>query len=295
MIPRFKFNIELLLRIILGITFLISAYSKIISPGSVEVILIDQAIVPDRELAGLIVRIFIGLEFAIGLLFLQPYYLKRFTIPLTWLLLFVFTAYLAYSGFVLGDKENCGCFGDMIKMTPVESIFKNILLVLLSIILFRKGNDENGRVYVPLVIILISLAAVFLISPVKKIEDFQFGKYIYFEDAGRVDLAEGDKLLAVASLDCEHCQMTAKDLAELKKAFDYLPDLYFLFFREGDTTVDSFRSITNSDFPYHMIDVGDFFDLIGSAPPRIYWLQNGRIEKYWDDQFVKNIMLEFKK
>lgn len=293
MIPRINFN--MLIRIILSITFLVSAYSKIIAPGSVEVILIDQSIVSDRELAGLIVRIFIGFEIAIGLLFLQHNYLKRFTIPFTWVMLFVFTAYLAYSGFVLGDKENCGCFGNMIKMTPAQSILKNILLVSLSIILFRKTNDQTGRVYVPIIIIVVSLAGVFLFSPMKEIKEFQFSKYIYFEDAGRVDLAEGDKLLAVLSLDCEHCQMTAKDLAGLKQTFEYLPDIYFLFFREGGTTVDQFRSITNSNFPYHIIDVGDFFDLIGSAPPRIYWLKNGGIQKYWDDQFVKNIMLEFKK
>ncbi len=287
--------VKIVLQVILSITFLLSAYSKIISPGSVEVILIDQGIVSGRELAAYIVRIFISFEFAIGILFLIPVYLKRLTIPLTWILLVVFTGYLFYSGLILGDKENCGCFGDLIKMSPFESILKNIIIAALSIFLFRLIADVRGKIFIFPTVILFSLLIVFVSSPIKNVDDFQFRKYIYFEGAGRVDLSEGNKLLAVFSFDCEHCQHTAKDIAKLKRTFDEIPELYALFFSEGGITIDSFKTITNSNFPHHMIDQNDFFELIGSSPPRIYWLKDGKVEKYWDDQFVKNIVLEFKR
>jgi hypothetical protein len=295
MSPKSNTNIKILLQIILSITFLLSAYSKIIAPGSVEVILIDQGIVSSRELAAYIVRIFIAFEFAIGILFLTPYYLKRFTIPLTWILLIVFTGYLVYSGIVLGEEENCGCFGDLIKMSPIESIIKNIIIAALSVILFRKINDERRKMFIPPIVLLASFLMVFIFSPLRNVKDFQFGKYINFEGAGRVDLSDGNKLLAVFSFDCEHCQHTAKDIAKLKRTFMEIPEVYALFFSEGGITIDSFRAVTNSNFPYHMIDHADFFELIGSTPPRIYWLKDGKVEKYWDDQFVKNFMLEFKK
>lgn len=287
--------IKIVLQAILSITFLFSAYSKIISPGSVEVILIDQGIVSSRELAAYIVRIFISFEFAIGILFLIPVYLKRLTIPFTWILLIVFTVYLYYSGVILGDKENCGCFGDLIKMSPLESILKNIIIAAISVVLYRLIYDVRKKIFVFTTTILISFLFVFVSSPIKSVENFQFSKYIYFEGAGRVDLSEGNKLLAVFSFDCEHCQHTAKDIAKLKGTFEEIPDLYALFFREGGITIDSFKTITNSDFPYHIIDLNDFFELIGSTPPRIYWLKDGKVEKYWDNQFVKNIILEFKK
>lgn len=292
---KIAFDFKILLRLLLAATFILSAYSKIILPGSIEVILIDQGITTDRNIAAYIVRIFIGVELAIGILFLSPYYLKSITIPLTWGLLFFFTGYLAYTGFILGDKNNCGCFGELIKMTPVESILKNIFLLILSFLLFFRTRDDTRKLFLPAIIILISLPVVFLISPARDISEFKFGKYIYFEEAGRVDLTSGDKLVAVFSLDCEHCQQTASELADLKRNENNLPDVYVLFFSEGNVTVDLFNSITHSNFPYYMIEANDFFDLIGTQPPRIYWLKNGKVVKYWDDNLEKSLVEVFTK
>lgn len=288
-----RFNLADILRIILSVTFLISAYSKIINPGSVEVILIDQGIVSDRITAAYIIRLFIGLEFAIGILFLFPYYLKSITIPLTFILLIFFSGYLGYSGFILGEKENCGCFGEMLKMSPVESILKNILLMILVVILFVKGNDIRKKIFLPIAVVPLVFATVFIISPIRDVSEFKFSKFIYFEGAGRVDLTSGEKIVAVFSLDCEHCQQTASEIADLQRNENNLPELYVLFFSEGNVTVDLFNSITHSNFPYHMIDANDFFSLIGNQPPRIYWLRNGKVEKYWDDNVAESLKSTF--
>jgi hypothetical protein len=292
---KIAFDFKTLLRLLLVATFILSAYSKIILPGSIEVILIDQGITSNRNVAAYIVRIFIGIELAVGILFMFPYYLKSITIPLTWGLLFFFTGYLAYTGFIIGDKNNCGCFGELIKMTPVESILKNIFLLILSFLLFFKTSDDKRKFFLPLIIILISLPVVFFISPVRDISEFKFSKYIYFEGAGRIDLTSGDKLVAVFSLDCDHCQQTASEIADLKRNENNLPGVFVLFFSEGNVTVDIFNSITHSNFPYYMIEVNDFFDLIGTQPPRIYWLKNGKVIKYWDDNFEKNLSEAFVK
>ncbi|MEW6508924.1 MAG: MauE/DoxX family redox-associated membrane protein [Bacteroidota bacterium] len=288
-------DFKILLRLLLAATFLLSAYSKIILPGSIEIILIDQGIITDRAAAAYVVRLFIGLELAIGLLFVFPYYLKSITIPLTWGLLFFFTGYLSYTGFVLGDKNNCGCFGELIKMTPLESIIKNIFLLILSFLLFYKTKDDRRKIILPLSIILISFPIIFLISPVRDVSEFKFSKYIYFEGKGRVDLSSSNILLGVFGLDCEHCQQTATLLADIKRENTSLPEIYVLFFSEGNTTVEQFNTITYSSFPYHMIDAGDFFNLIGSQPPRIYWLKEGNIEKFWDNNFEKSLLEEFGK
>lgn len=288
-----KLNLVIILRLIIAATFLLSAYSKVINPGSVEVILIDQGIVNDRITTAYIIRLFIGLEFAIGILFLLPYYLKSITIPLTLLLLIFFSGYLGYSGFILGDKENCGCFGEVLKMSPVESILKNIALIILVLILFVKANDNRKKIYLTIVVLPLAFATVFAISPIRDVSEFKFSKFIYFEGAGRVDLTSGDKLVAVFSLDCDHCQQTATEIAELQRNDYNLPDLYVLFFSEGNVTVDLFNSITHSNFSYHMIDANDFFNLIGNQPPRIYWLKNGKVEKYWDDKVGENLRLVF--
>lgn len=288
-----KQKIALALRLLLGITFILSAYSKIISPGLVEIILIEHGIAPTREIAALFVRLLIGFELGLGVLFFQPYFLKRFVISLSGFFLIAFTVYLIYTGFILHDDQNCGCFGEMIAMSPVESIIKNLVLIGVNIWLLLLLKEEKKNFIIPTILILASVVAVFLISPIKPDEGFQFVAYTNFEGKGRVDLSSGDKLLAVFNTECEHCQATAKELTEMKKKFDWFPEMYALIFEEGNTTVDKFKEMTNSDFPYVKISSKIFFELIGSAPPRVYWLHNGLVKEKWDDNFLIRITKAF--
>lgn len=288
-------SLKTALQILLGLIFIFSAYSKLVSYGMIEIILVDQGFITDRATAGYIVRLLIGVEFAIGFSYLLPYNIKKIVIPTSLLLLTFFTIYLVYSGFVLGEKENCGCFGTVVEMSPIESIIKNIVLIILNVVLLKLKKDEKKNYALPTVITILSLIFVFIIIPIRDVKDFKFEKYTSFIGEGRVDLADGNKLLCIFSLDCDHCQQAAKDLWGLKNRISGIPETYVLFFSEGGVSVDSFKTLTNSNFPYYMINATEFFDLIGTTSPRIYWLKNGNIEKYWDEDFIKNIVLEFKK
>lgn len=287
-------SFRIIIQLLLALTFIISAYSKLISPGLIEIILVDQGIFTDRMLAGFAVRILAGIELALGLLYLFPYNIKKITIPVSLLLLIFFTGYLFYTGFVLGDKENCGCFGTVVEMSPVESIIKNLILIAFIIVLFKLIKEEKRNFIIPPVLTVAAIAAVFLITPLKDVKDFKFEKYTSFVGSGRVDLTEGDKLLCVFSLDCEHCQLAAKELWGLEHRIQGFPETYVLFFSEGGVSVDSFKTITGSNFAYSMINSTEFFDLIGTTSPRIYWLKDGIVKKFWDNNFIRNIVYEFK-
>jgi len=286
---------SLVMQIVLSFLFLLSAYSKIIMPGIVEIILVDHGIFKDRINAGYFVRLLIGGELSLGLLLLQNNYLKKLIIPATILLLTAFTIYLFYTGIIIGDKENCGCFGGLIKMSPKESILKNILMLLFSIILFKLKKKDGKKIILPVLIILISFSSVMAFAPVKNIKDFKFSKYTYFEEKGRVDLSSGDKIVAIFNLECDHCQAVSRELPKLIKKNSNIPEVYILFFKEGNTTPLMFQQITNSKFPYHIITTHEFFDLIGSSPPRLYWLKEGVVMKIWDEDFEKNITASFGK
>lgn len=277
----------------LGIVFIISAYSKFISPGIIEIILTDQGIASTRQTAGVIVRLLIGFEFALGVLFFQRFYLKKIVLPLTFFFLVTFSLYLGYTGLVLKETQNCGCFGTLIQMSPVESIFKNIVLLVLSVILYKfLGEDKKNKFVIPAVV-FVSVAAIFISLPIKSLNDFKFSKYSSFEGSGRVDLSEGDKLIAILDPDCDHCQNLAKDITKLRRTMKWVPEIYALFLDEGTVSVDSFKAMTQSNFPYRKIKVNEFFDLIGKTPPRIYWIQNGRIKEIWDNNFISNIAKKF--
>lgn len=280
------------LRILLSGVFLFSAYSKLVAPGLIEIILMDQGFASSRESVAFYVRLLIGLELALGFLFLQSNYLKKIIIPASTLFLVGFTAYLAYTGFVLGEKDNCGCFGEMLKLSPVESILKNILLLVPAIVLFKITKERNRNILLPIILTAISIALVFLISPITENKDFEFARYTSFEGSGRVDLSSGNKLVAVFNTECDHCQAAAKELFKLRNSKNF-PEMYVLFFTEGSVSVDSFKTITSSNFPFRTIPLNEFFSLIGQTPPRIYWLQNGTVKKKWDNEFYVNIKKAF--
>lgn len=279
------------LRILLGITFLFSAYTKFVGSGFFEITLMDQGLAPDRFFAAQLARFFIGLEFALGILMLLPFYTKKL-MTASLLLLGGFTLHLVYL-WSIGDTENCGCFGEMISMTPVESIIKNIILIGISAFVFWKTSYDKCSIKPILLATGLIIASMWLFLPLPNHSDFPFQKLTQFEYAGRVDLAAGEKVVAVFNLDCEHCQEAASQLAELEGVSSSFPKLYVLFYQEGSTTVAEFEELTAFAYPYAFIDMNTFFDLIGNSPPRMYHLKAGKVEAIWDEDFVSHFQEMF--
>jgi len=276
-----------IVRVLLGVTFLFSAYTKAVAPGFFEITLIDQGIAVTRNFAAQMTRFIIGMEFSIGLLMLLPFYTKRLMV-LSAVLLSVFSVHLVYLVFI-GDNENCGCFGEMISMTPAESLLKNLVLFLVTMFVYFKANERKINVLFPILGSSILTFFIWFIIPIPDNNDFPFKKFSNFESIGRVDLSEKNGLVAIFNLDCEHCQDAAKEISTLKKELNQFPNVFVLFYKEGSTSVEEFEKITETKFPYALIDVNDFFDLIGNSPPRIYQIEKGQVKNIWDDSFYKKI------
>lgn len=116
-------------------------------------------------------RILIGIELALGILILQNNYLKKIIIPATIFLLVVFIGHLSYQTFLSGGNTgNCGCFGELLPMTPIEAIVKNIVAVLLLGWLYKLTEKDipNSKFWVVGLITIASIAAIFLLAPIKK-------------------------------------------------------------------------------------------------------------------------------
>lgn len=286
----------IIIRIIVGIVFILSAISKLRSPGIFEIILIDQGFTANRLIAAYLTRILISMELFIGVSFFQPFLLKRVVAPLTLAALTSFSIYTLYLMAFAANIENCGCFGEVVRMSPFESLLKNIVLIGLVSYLFIRIEPKKERWYVPAVILVASFWFAFSARPVRSLADNVFAKYTRFVERGRVDLTQGDKLVAVMDVNCEHCQAAARELGELDRNTHNLPPIYILFFDEdGDSnSVEHFFHLTSTRYPYHLISVDEFFDLIGSAPPRIYWLRDGKIRGQWDQNMIENLASAFK-
>ena len=141
------------LRVFLAVVFTFSAISKVISmpffDGLVaEFLLGENYFDRPQELwwVQVFTRFVVGGELLLGIALLQNRALKNWVIPASIILLILFTVHLFFegvaneNGFVEG---NCGCFGDVLPMTILESILKNIVAIGIAIYLWAYAR-KNG-------------------------------------------------------------------------------------------------------------------------------------------------------
>jgi hypothetical protein len=133
-------------RILVSALFLLSAVAKSYPIWAFEKQIVDLGIV-DWCSAPYFSRLIIALELAVSVAILQKHFLKSFVIPGTILLLAVFCTHLAIQMVQSGAMNgNCGCFGQLIPMTPLEAFIKNILTIGMLVYLFKKVNQhEKGQ------------------------------------------------------------------------------------------------------------------------------------------------------
>lgn len=116
-------------------------------------------------------RILIGIELALGILLLQNNYLRRIIIPATILMLVVFTTHLTIDTIQNGGNSgNCGCFGSLLPMTPIEAIIKNVVaIILLAVYLYvvPKITNEKSNFWVLTTVTFASILALFMIAPIQ--------------------------------------------------------------------------------------------------------------------------------
>lgn len=88
-------------------------------------------------------------ELAIGILTLTRLYEKFISLVLV--VVFSFFLYLTslnafFPSKYYGSIESCGCFGELIHFTPIESFYKSVVLWSLSVIMLAMMIKSNGVV-----------------------------------------------------------------------------------------------------------------------------------------------------
>ena len=162
------------LRVLLAGMFFLSAIAKLYPSATLALGTFEaKQLIPmgfDDTVAQYFSRILIGCELALGFGLLLPHYFKRLVLPLSFLMLFVFSSQLTYEIITIGNKGNCGCFGALLPMTPVQALVKNILAMGMLIYLYivtNKDNDKRNPFFI-LTIILASILAIFMVGPMQQ-------------------------------------------------------------------------------------------------------------------------------
>lgn len=168
-------KINLGFRILLSFMFLLSAVAKLYpSPHFALTTFEIKQLLPmgfDEMSAAYFSRTLIGCELALGILLIQPHYYKRLVLPTAFLLLLVFSSQLTYEIVIAGNSGNCGCFGSLLPMTPMQALIKNIIAMGMIGWIYKTTDKQNDKLNFHLIlsITLASILLIYLIGPIRQI------------------------------------------------------------------------------------------------------------------------------
>lgn len=298
-----------LLSAALGLVFIYSGYTKL-DPviETFEFTFVDIGI-GNWYTAPIIARLLIGLEFMIGILLIINYNLKKFTLPLTIGLLGFFCIYLVLQIIFSGNNGNCGCFGEHLKMTPLQAIIKNVVMIGLALPIYFKWSGWRLG-FNKLFISFFGLTAVlipFIINPVDysytsnnldEEVNYPLNLDLLFkpEDTSKVeipikDIRKGKYVLAFMSLKCPHCRIAAKKFHLIHKNNPEIP-LYFVLNGDKKDLKAFYDDTRTNDIPATFALGKSFVNLSGTNLPKIYYIDNSIVIKKVDYYELNQYQIE---
>ena len=160
-----KKSLPWILRVLVAAMFLLSAYAKLYPSANLALGTFEaKQLIPlgfSESFAPYFSRFIIAAEFSIGIGLLQPHYFKRFVIPVAIFLLSIFCVQLVYEMSSTGNSGNCGCFGSLLPMTPLQALIKNIVAIGMLGYLWKVSSDDKQRNFFAYpMLIFTSLAAI---------------------------------------------------------------------------------------------------------------------------------------
>lgn len=173
-----KQHLILAIRLIVAFLFILSAVAKLYPSPYFAISTFEvKQLYPmgfTEGVARYFSRTLIGIEFALGILLLQKHFLRTVVVPATFILLAVFVIHLALQTYYFGNGGNCGCFGELLPMTPVEAIIKNLVAMGLLAWLFRllpKTGEKSHNIWVLWTGLLAFVLFLFMLAPMQPVTD----------------------------------------------------------------------------------------------------------------------------
>jgi thiol-disulfide isomerase/thioredoxin len=305
-----KKNLPLIIRVLVSALFLLSAFAKLYPTPmyGITKVFEEGQLIPmglSEGLAPYFSRFIIAIEFFIAFAVLQKNYLKKLVIPTSIIMIFVFSLHLAYSIF-LGDSENCGCFGELIPMSPLQALIKNVITIVVLGYLYKKLPEDEVKSCSKMSIQFLSiLLLMFAFVPVQTAVQNKrvsgFSEYVVSD----LDMNEGKKILCFFDAGCEHCMEAAKSLNELSKEIEYFPEMHIIFSDSEADRIPDFFEHAGTEYSHQVLpfyneddEINSYLEILGYEyeNPAVIYLDNGTQIRFYDGTGVNAFKAEeFKK
>ncbi len=264
------------LRILLGGLFIFSGLVKVID-AEAFLATIPLYGVPDWSVPFAILTP--PLEIVLGLGLVLGVALRHVTLGTAGLLLF-FSALLlvAISG---GELESCGCFGAYLEMSPGWSLVRNIVLIIITLLIYR-GHRSDKLNWTPRLglitagLMLLLGAATGYTAHAAGDEEVASMVGAIFPDEGYGDNAPsmaGEQLIFVFAVSCHHCWNAVANVNQLaaQSGFNVIavtPNKSY--------EIQRFEREFQTVFPIYSLDQKTFFDTFPYWP-MLYYVRDGII------------------
>lgn len=298
-----------LLEIAVGLVFVVGAAMKADNIPGFAAGIRSYRVFYDPNLLYSLAILTVAVETMLGASLVAGVRLRGFVHGLGVALLVFFSAMIAYAWAAYG-LEDCGCFGDYVKMGPGFSIVKNIVMMAMLIVPWVAWSRDSRHTQRPLARpipgIAISVLAIALVAsvaafggkgptapgnpngadaPASDPQSTPTGEYSGIRVTDNVDtydLGAGTYLVAVMSATCDHCKASVEPLNNLL-AIPTTPPIVGLMMGEPDE-LERFRFETAPMFPTQLVDTMLWLKLLGDAaePPRFVLIRDGAPVKQWN-------------
>lgn len=287
------------LEVALGIFFMVSAGAKAMNIEGFGVQISSYGVIKAPALVMSAAYATLTMETLIGASLASGRTLRGFTYFVAAGMTVVFTGLMFYAWQFKG-LEDCGCFGDYVKLGPGPSILKNFVLLGLLAASWTGNRIRKEEAAMKLPMWRTALAVVGIIAVIAigctqnqptsgnsqaadaatEPTSGPFSKYVFETDSGTIDLGKGDHLVTLLSATCTHCMDSVPFLNDLEAADD-LPDVVALMLGEP-SDIDDFKALTDPKFPLFGIPAIEFMQFIDTAPPRLAHVRDGQPMESWE-------------
>lgn len=241
----------LVLRLLLGALFVVSALAKLWSIDQFELYVFSYGFFP-LNITFILVRLCIGAELALGVLLLAGWW-RRLTLLAALALLLAFSLFLCYAA-LAGRNDSCQCMGQLADMPPALSLLKNAVLIALTLLCIKLSAPWHGRRlhhWLAAALVAAAMAVPFVVSVP---DSWMFGSSEERYDAAALAeamegplaehrLDEGAHVVAFVTPGCPYCRMARQKLDYIAQRH-HLPDGYIVYLEPSDLGNSDFLRIT---------------------------------------------------
>ena len=282
-------KITFTLRIFLGLTFIASAILKLFPIEAFDARIFETAPFLGWTFSMILARVIIACELALGIFIVSGLWLRRVVYPITLLMLGFFTCIIIYSLIRFGNETNCGCFGELLPFSNIQSLLKNIVFIGVTTFLAYRAKEHSLKYWwIGVSVLAITIFTIFMLHKIPlfldeiEIKEPFEATYLNCKD---FQIQEADfeqkHLVLFLSCTCPRCKDMVRNMETMNRIYP-MQNVYF--FVCEDSAVTSFELFDHKEisFSYKVVPKDTFYTYI-PAPylPFLGLVDSGKYTRVW--------------